>query len=94
MRALYEYSVRPHITPPSDEAGDKICLFGFSRGAYTACALAGIVDKVGLLARDNHQEISFAYELYKRSDLVGTQEGANYKKKISRTVRIDFIGVW
>jgi uncharacterized protein (DUF2235 family) len=27
---------------PIDEAGDKICIFGFSRGAYTARALAGM----------------------------------------------------
>lgn len=25
-----------------DEAGDRICIFGFSRGAYTARALAGM----------------------------------------------------
>jgi hypothetical protein len=25
-----------------DNAGDKICIFGFSRGAYTARALAGM----------------------------------------------------
>lgn len=30
----------------TDEAGDKICIFGFSRGAYTARALAGMVHKV------------------------------------------------
>ena len=29
-----------------DQEGDKICLFGFSRGAYTARALAGMVHKV------------------------------------------------
>ena len=34
----------------SDEAGDKICLFGFSRGAYTARALAGMVHKVRIIA--------------------------------------------
>lgn len=28
--------------------GDKICLFGFSRGAYTARALAGALHKVGV----------------------------------------------
>lgn len=31
-----------------DKAGDKICLFGFSRGAYTARALAGMIKKVRL----------------------------------------------
>lgn len=30
----------------TDEAGDKICIFGFSRGAYTARALAGMIHKV------------------------------------------------
>ncbi len=32
----------------ADTAGDKICMFGFSRGAYTARALAGMLHKVGL----------------------------------------------
>lgn len=29
-----------------DQFGDKICIFGFSRGAYTARALAGMLAKV------------------------------------------------
>ncbi len=29
-----------------DHEGDKICIFGFSRGAYTARALAGMIHKV------------------------------------------------
>ena len=29
-----------------DPEGDKICIFGFSRGAYTARALAGMIQKV------------------------------------------------
>ena len=32
----------------ADHAEDKICIFGFSRGAYTARALAGMVHKVRL----------------------------------------------
>lgn len=27
--------------------GDKICLFGFSRGAYVARSLAGMLEQVG-----------------------------------------------
>ncbi len=37
--------------------GDKICLFGFSRGAYTARALAGMLTKIGLLPRDNIEQV-------------------------------------
>ena len=31
-----------------DQFGDKICVFGFSRGAYTARALAGMLAKVDI----------------------------------------------
>ncbi|KAG2126840.1 hypothetical protein DEU56DRAFT_537692 [Suillus clintonianus] len=35
------------------EDGDEICLFGFSRGAYTARKLSGLIDRIGLLTRQN-----------------------------------------
>ncbi|KAM5531106.1 hypothetical protein V8D89_015220 [Ganoderma adspersum] len=35
------------------EVGDEICLFGFSRGAYTARKLSGLIDSIGLLTRQN-----------------------------------------
>ena len=38
-------------------AGDKVYIFGFSRGAYTARALAGMIQKVGLLPPGNHNQI-------------------------------------
>ena len=34
------------------EPGDEIFVFGFSRGAYTARSLVGMVGRVGLLTRD------------------------------------------
>ncbi|KEP54693.1 DUF2235 domain protein [Rhizoctonia solani 123E] len=74
--------------------GDKICLFGFSRGAYTARALAGMLHKVGLLPPDNVEQISFAYQMYKRSDKVGFKESAGFKRTFSREVEIEFVGVW
>ena len=45
------------ISSFADQAGDKICIFGFSRGAYTARSLAGMIHKVGLLPADNHQQV-------------------------------------
>ncbi|KAI0284407.1 hypothetical protein BC826DRAFT_1093741 [Russula brevipes] len=44
-------------------ARDRICIFGFSRGAYTARALAGMIQKVGLLPPGNHQQVPFAYKM-------------------------------
>ncbi|CAE6420100.1 unnamed protein product [Rhizoctonia solani] len=48
-------------------AGDQIYIFGFSRGAYTARALAGMLHSVGLLPKHNLEQASFAYEVYANS---------------------------
>ncbi|KAJ8481473.1 hypothetical protein ONZ45_g15310 [Pleurotus djamor] len=74
--------------------GDRICLFGFSRGAYTARALGGMLHKVGLLPRDNHQQIPFAYKLYVREDPVGIELSAGFKETYCQDVKIEFMGVW
>ncbi|KAF8493850.1 hypothetical protein JB92DRAFT_3084909 [Gautieria morchelliformis] len=46
------------------QEGDRIYLFGFSRGAYQVRALAGMIHKVGLVHKGNEEQIPFAYELY------------------------------
>ncbi|KAI6147465.1 hypothetical protein BKA82DRAFT_4355979 [Pisolithus tinctorius] len=75
-------------------AGDKICLFGFSRGAYTARALAGMLAKVGLLPRDNLQSVNFAYNYYKREDKKGIALAKKFKEKFCQEVNVEFVGVW
>lgn len=47
-------------------SGDRIYLFGFSRGAYTARVLAGMLYKVGLLEPGNEELIPFAWNMYLR----------------------------
>lgn len=74
--------------------GDKICLFGFSRGAYTARSLAGMLHKVGLLPRDNEQQIAFAYATYKREDDEGWKLSGDFKRTFCIDVLIEFLGVW
>lgn len=44
--------------------GDEIYVFGFSRGAYTARALAGMIHRVGLLDSDRGNLASHATKLY------------------------------
>ena len=78
----------------SDTAGDRISIFGFSRGAYTARALAGMVQKVGLLPVYNTQQIPFAWAMYTRDDEGGLKSSVDFKKTFSIDVAIDFVGVW
>lgn len=44
--------------------GDKIYLFGFSRGAFTARFLARMVATIGLLSKGNEEMVPFAYKSY------------------------------
>ena len=48
--------------------GDKIMIFGFSRGAYTARSLAGMIRKCGLPPKDKvtRQVVNKAFRLYRR----------------------------
>ncbi|KLO20166.1 hypothetical protein SCHPADRAFT_32706 [Schizopora paradoxa] len=74
--------------------GDRICIFGFSRGAYTARALAGMIEKVGLLPAGNHQQVPFAYKMYMKDDPEGWEMSADFKRTFSINVQIEFVGVW
>ncbi|KAI6154269.1 hypothetical protein BKA82DRAFT_1006214 [Pisolithus tinctorius] len=77
-----------------DEVGNRICLFGFSTGAYTARALAGMLHKVGLLPRCNHQHLLFAYKMYRKDDEEGWKQSTALKKGFSIDVDVEFVGVW
>ena len=47
------------------EDGDRIFLFGFSRGAYTVRVLAGMIHKVGLLSPEQRNLAGAALAAYK-----------------------------
>ena len=48
--------------------GDRIYLFGYSRGAYAVRSLAGLIDQVGLLKTEHATErnVQLAYRYYQR----------------------------
>ncbi|KAI9463186.1 hypothetical protein BJY52DRAFT_1221680 [Lactarius psammicola] len=79
---------------PPDRDKDKICIFGFSRGAYTARALAGMIHKVGLLPAGNSQQVPFAYQIYTKDDEEGWKQSRQFKEAFSIDVAVEFLGVW
>ncbi|EJT99623.1 hypothetical protein DACRYDRAFT_82035 [Dacryopinax primogenitus] len=74
--------------------GSNISIFGFSRGAYTARALAGMLEKVGLLSRGNEEQIPFAYRMYINAGATGWAQSRGFKRAFSHEVHVDFLGVW
>ena len=68
--------------------GDDIYLFGFSRGAYTVRALAGLIHAVGLIAKPQRNLGGFGLTAYKQfsSDFVD-QAGAARPQAVLRRRR-------
>ncbi|KIK52358.1 hypothetical protein GYMLUDRAFT_180225 [Collybiopsis luxurians FD-317 M1] len=84
------------------ENGDKIFLFGFSRGAYQVRVIAGMIDRISLLYKSNNEQIPFAYELYtkstsneRRDETRGESDlSEHFKKTLSREIKVHFVGAW
>lgn len=80
------------------EEGDELFLFGFSRGAYTARSLAGLIRKCGILKNQDLCLIQEAYDFYRdrsAKSKPGEQQSEDFIKKNSYPAPvIKFIGVW
>ncbi|EPQ55322.1 hypothetical protein GLOTRDRAFT_42330, partial [Gloeophyllum trabeum ATCC 11539] len=83
--------------------GNRIFLFGFSRGAYQVRVLAAMIKCVGLLARGNQEQIPFAYELYVSNFHPQTHHILYcsdqyrceiFRGKFSHEVSVHFMGLW
>ena len=71
--------------------GDRVFLLGFSRGAFTARSLGGMLHRCGLLRPGMDNLVEQASEIYNRKD-----DGldAGFKATFSRPCPVHFIGVW
>jgi uncharacterized protein (DUF2235 family) len=77
------------------QTGDAIHVFGFSRGAYTARSLVGLIRKCGILHSDDEAQVEEAYQLYRDKDVAPDDERAvAFRASRSRETRVRFIGVW
>ena len=74
------------------EGGDKVFLFGFSRGAYTVRALAGMLYRCGLLQKGSINLIPYASKIYNERSRHG--KAAGFKETYGRDCKPYFIGVW
>lgn len=96
----YEWLVE-NYTP-----GDRLFVFGFSRGAFTARSLAGFISKCGLLMPGAPISLTQLYDRYKKGatpyTILRLQKMSNkdlsvedqWLKKYSMPIPIWFQGVW
>ncbi|KAJ7097715.1 hypothetical protein C8R44DRAFT_643175 [Mycena epipterygia] len=78
------------------QPGDKIFIFGFSRGAHQARTLAAMIEKVGLVDTGNESMIPLCEQPTSAGGRAKKAEqiARNFKSTFSREVRIHFAGLW
>lgn len=72
---------------------DTLYVFGFSRGAYTARALCGMLHIIGLLHEDNEGLIPYSIRMIKEKK-IDFAIAADFKKTFCRECKPHFVGVW
>ena len=103
IRLAYEWLVENYAE------GDEIYIFGFSRGAYTARSLAGLIAIDGILEAGSPIGITELFNRYKNSNAATVWELKDEEKaggasglgkqerlllKYTQPVDIQFVGVW
>lgn len=103
IRDAYQWLVEHY------ELDDEIFIFGFSRGAYTARSLAGLIAKYGILEAGSPLGVGQIFEryqddekctLYKLDELFSKNETDNFTpedtwlRNFSRRAEIKMVGVW
>ncbi len=76
-------------------AGDRIFLFGYSRGAFAVRSLGGVIDRVGLLKREEATEraVSQAYRHYQANP--DSDAARIFSHRFCHTeAPIECVGVW
>jgi len=92
------------------EIGDELFIFGFSRGAYTARSLSGLISKCGLLTAGAPLSVNELYDRYRLAskprtirELIADRDAGKTQDfsleeqwilKYALAIDIDFIGVW
>jgi len=77
------------------EPGDRIMLFGYSRGAYAVRSLCGFISRIGLLRRRHatQRRVHRAFRYY-QAEVLSPQGYLFSTRYCHRDVRIEVIGVW
>jgi uncharacterized protein (DUF2235 family) len=73
---------------------DRIYVFGFSRGAYTARVLCAMLHEFGLLTQGNEGLIDYAYKMFNKPEAEKLELAKQFKATFSRVCKPHFLGLW
>ncbi|MCU7942954.1 MAG: DUF2235 domain-containing protein [Candidatus Thiodiazotropha sp. (ex Cardiolucina cf. quadrata)] len=91
IRNMYRFIVYNY------EPGDELYLFGFSRGAFTVRSLAGFMNLIGLIEKDDDYyvpEMYLCYEKSKGPDSAEWEKAFRNVENVRPCPPIKLVGVW
>ncbi|WP_209443143.1 DUF2235 domain-containing protein [Falsiroseomonas frigidaquae] len=89
IRSGYMFLVQNYVP------GDEIFLFGFSRGAFSARSLSGLIGACGLLKRQRLADLRAAWTYYRTASPRSPEDFCERHQSDCHTaVEIAFLGVW
>ncbi len=76
--------------------GDEVYILGFSRGAYTARSLVGMIRNCGVIhPKHLALRVPMAYGIYRtRGDDADSFTAKMFRSAFSREIKVKFLGVW
>lgn len=74
------------------EQGDQVYIFGFSRGAYTARAIAGLLHKCGLPEAGAVNMLPYLIRMFRNT--VDWDVSNSFKATFDRPCPVRFLGLW
>lgn len=89
IRSAYQFICQNYLP------GDEIYLFGFSRGAFTARSLAGLITSCGILYRESLGALPSAWVYYRSPKPHAPSAFVDrYRVRTHADPAISFLGVW
>ena len=76
------------------EPGDNVFIFGFSRGAYTARALAGVLHKCGLPEDGADNLLPYFMNVFQNTSPAYKPVAEAFKATFGRPCHVNFLGLW
>ncbi|MGK3204314.1 phospholipase effector Tle1 domain-containing protein [Amycolatopsis sp. MEPSY49] len=77
--------------------GDQLYFFGFSRGAYVARTMVGMILAAGILRREHADRLDEAYALYRARSFHTTPRSftaIDFRHSYAFETNVKFVGVW
>ena len=95
IRSAYMFLAQNYVPASGGRKADEIYIFGYSRGAFAARSLCGLIGCTGLLDRRHLARLPQAWTYYREQR---TRSPAHFRASTGALchldVKIDFLGVW